>query len=96
MVSGKKEKAFYINFLVNVTRDCDCLDKEQTPALDDIGIVAGFDPVAVDSASLAMVTEKAGSRLNDVIYEAVNAAVQLAHGESIGLGSREYRLQKIE
>ncbi|MBN2415178.1 DUF362 domain-containing protein [bacterium] len=95
-VSGKKDRAFYLNFLVNVTRECDCMDREQTPSIENIGILAGLDPVALDSASLALLTEKAGDRLDDVIYADLDASLQLAHGEAIGLGGREYRLLTIE
>lgn len=95
-VSGKEGRVFYLNFLVDVTRECDCMAKEQTAAIEHIGILAGIDPVALDSAALDLLTEKAGDRLNEVIYEEMNASVQLTHGEAIGLGSREYRLRTID
>lgn len=87
-LSGKE--AFYVNFLVNITKDCDCLGEEMEPIHEDVGILASRDPVAVDQACLDMVEEEIGSA-----HPEVDPAVQLAHGERIGLGKRDYELEEL-
>jgi len=89
------EKIIYINFLIHLTEDCDCMCKGAPPFMDDIGILASYDPVALDQASVDMVNEKSGE---DVLKakNGVDWSVQLKHGESIGLGSRDYRILKCE
>src|SRR6056297_2753288 len=49
------EKAFYINFGINITPDCDCWPANDVPLVEDIGILAGGNPFALDRATLDMV-----------------------------------------
>jgi uncharacterized protein len=59
-VKNKKDKVGYINFLMNVTPDCDCLPWSDRPIVPDIGILASKDPVALDSASYDLVNQQEG------------------------------------
>jgi len=52
----KDKPSFHINFVMNVSPDCDCWDTNDYPIVPDIGIAASFDPVALDKASADMVT----------------------------------------
>ncbi len=89
------EKIAYINFLIHMTKDCDCMCKSEAPFSDDIGILGSCDPVALDQASVDMVNEQSGKDIlrkkNDIDW-----SVQLRHGEKIGLGSRDYQIVKCE
>ncbi len=93
----------YVNFLINISPDCDCMRNEKPPMVGDIGVVASSDPVAIDQASLDLVTaasplEKNASSGQDKflhIRPERDGREQLAIGEKIGLGSRDYRLVKI-
>ena len=80
------KKCFYVNFLINITDDCDCNDRHMDAVTDDIGILASSDPVAIDQASYDLVLEKFDG-FNDC-----NSDAQLQHAESLGLGNREYEL----
>jgi len=91
-VIGKPGKVGYMNFLLSVTKDCDCFSTQQTPIIPDIGILAGTDPVAIDAASLDLIREEQGKTLADMSYPGVDPYVQLRHAEAIGLGSMEYEL----
>ena len=51
----KDKQAFHINFIMNVSPDCDCWDSNDYPLVPDIGIAASFDPVALDHACAQMV-----------------------------------------
>jgi len=95
VVTGKKGKIGLFNFLINITRECDCMDKVQTPGIGNIGILAGTDPVALDTASLDLIEKHAGDDLSQAICTEIDARVQLEHGEKIGLGSREYDIVEI-
>jgi len=57
---------FHINFIMNVSPDCDCWGFNDYPLVPDIGIAASFDPVALDQACVDMVIQApllAGSRV---------------------------------
>ena len=95
-VIQKKGKVGCFNFLINVTKDCDCLAGIQKPAIKDIGILASKDPVAIDKASLDLVEKHSGKSLGTQSYPSVDPTVQLVHGEEIGLGSMDYELVEVE
>jgi uncharacterized Fe-S center protein len=94
-VIGKQGKVGCLNFLLSVTKDCDCLNVRQEPIFPDIGILASTDPVAIDAASLDLIRERTGKPLSDWAYPDVDPHVQIAHGESIGLGSAAYDLVTV-
>jgi uncharacterized protein len=51
----KDKPAFHINFMMNISPDCDCWGFNDYPLVPDIGIAASFDPVALDKACADMV-----------------------------------------
>lgn len=46
---------FHINFVVDVSPECDCWGFNDIPLIPDIGIAASFDPVALDQACADMI-----------------------------------------
>jgi uncharacterized Fe-S center protein len=48
---------FHINFIMNVSPDCDCWAHNDAAIVPDIGIAASFDPVALDRACADLVTK---------------------------------------
>jgi uncharacterized Fe-S center protein len=90
-----KTKIGFMNFLIKVTKDCDCMAKDQPRIVEDIGILASADPVAIDKASADLVIGRSGQQ--DVFRSGydIDWSVQLKHGESIGLGSMDYDLIEI-
>jgi uncharacterized Fe-S center protein len=85
-----KGKIMYINFLNRITRDCDCMGKFEK-VMPDIGVLIGFDPVAVDSAALYLAEELMGRKLSTVTFN-VPYKVQLDYAKEIGLGSTDFQL----
>lgn len=83
----KDKNNIYINFCMSITRGCDCMPNEMKPLIDDIGIFASIDPVAIDRACYDM-CKKNGKRFRGL--------AQLAYAESIGLGSQVYELVTVE
>ncbi len=68
LASIKDKPAFHINFIMDVSPDCDCWDLNDYPLVPDIGIAASYDPVALDKASADMVNSApalAGSRIRE-------------------------------
>ncbi len=88
-------KIVFLNFLLQITKDCDCLAKNQPSIVEDIGMLASYDPVALDQASVDLVLKEAR---RDVLKEGYDLdwSVQLKYGEEIGLGFRSYELKLVE
>lgn len=107
-VQNKKGKVGYMNFLMNITPDCDCLPWSDSPIVPDIGILVSEDPVALDAASYDLVNKQRGfedSMLNHHhkegddkfkgVWNMVDGHVQLEYGQEIGLGRLKYELIDI-
>lgn len=88
-------KIGFMNFLLKITKDCDCMSQDQRPMIEDIGILASEDPVAVDKASVDLIHSRSGKDLLRSNYD-VDWSVQLKYGEKIGLGSCEYTLIELK
>ena len=86
----------YLTVAATITKVCDCLGKKARPICPDVGVLAGLDPVAIDQAALDLVRERAGRTLESMSYPKLDGGLQLAHAERIGLGSRAYRLRRVE
>lgn len=86
----------YINVMNRLSVDCDCDGSPAEPDMHDIGILASFDPVAVDQACIDLVyAAEDGASLIERI-ESRNGLLTLEHAEEIGLGSRTYELVSID
>ena len=86
----------YINVMNRLSVDCDCDGNPAEPDMHDIGILASFDPVAVDQACIDLVySADDGTSLVQRI-ESRNGLHTLEHAETIGLGSRTYELVSID
>jgi len=59
-VKGKEKKRGFMNFLLNITPDCDCVPWSDTSIVPDIGILASKDPVAIDAASFDLINREKG------------------------------------
>ena len=79
----KDKNNIYINFLMSITRGCDCEPKKMKPLLADIGICASTDPVAIDKASHDLVKARGKKFGGGKIFN---------YAEKIGLGSQNYTL----
>jgi len=95
-LKGKENKVAFFNFLMNVTPDCDCWNYNDARVVEDIGILASRDIVAIDQASLDLVNERAGRDVFKEIYPVVDCYKQVAYAEKLGLGTREYKLISLD
>ena len=86
----KNKKAFYINYLLDITPDCDCMDITQKPFTENIGILASSDIIAIEQASLDLIGREKFIKVNGV-----NPQAEVDYAEKLGLGSKKYNLIKI-
>ena len=109
VLKSKMLKSVFFNFVIEVTPDCDCFPFSDTPIVQDVGIVASRDPVALDQASADLVNQQQGlhnSKLTGAmspgedkfrnLYPQVNWERQLEYAEEVGLGSRSYQLIEVD
>ena len=98
VLAGKKNRAVFFNFLLSMTKDCDCFDTPNMRRMvDDIGIAASTDPVAVDATSLDLVENRAGRKLSQILKNPdLDPRSQIEHAERIGLGSSSYELVEVD
>lgn len=85
----------FANFAWKITENCDCMAKDDPAVCPDLGILASTDPVALDKATLDLLT---GANAGDIFHRltpAIDALVQVRHGERIGLGTADYALNEI-
>lgn len=88
----------FINVMKNLSVDCDCCAVAEDPCMQDIGILASLDPVAIDQACI------------DLVYAAKDdpgqahflERVESRHGihtieaaAALGYGSRAYELIEV-
>ena len=92
-----RENIVYINIANNLSVDCDCDSNPEEPKMKDIGIFASLDPVAVDQACVDSVFNSTDEGKADLI-ERINSRKglhTLEASEKLGLGNREYTLEKL-
>lgn len=107
-VKNKNDKVLYINFLTNIAPDCDCNPFSDRPIVRDIGILASYDPVAIDKASYDLINNERG--FNDSalknnheagedkfkgLYRNIDGTIQLNYAEELNMGTKEYKIVKI-
>ena len=86
----------YINVMNRLSVDCDCDSSPEEPDMHDIGILASFDPVALDQACIDLVYSAADGASLVQRIESRNGLHTLEHAQEIGLGSRTYQLVNID
>lgn len=101
----KDKNHFHINFIMNVSPNCDCWSNNDLAIVPDIGIVASSDPVAIDMASIDLVNNAdiiKGSILDSIenkdydkfkcIHGNVDWKSGLDYAQELDLGTKEYEL----
>ncbi len=66
----KDQPAFHISLICDVSPFCDCHAKNDIPIIPDVGMLASFDPVALDQACVDLCNKMPvceGSRLYELI-----------------------------
>jgi hypothetical protein len=92
VLENKKGKAAFLNFCLKITKECDCMAKDDPRIVPDIGILASHDPVALDKASLDLVNMAAGKDIIKELHPTRNCFKQLRYAEKLKLGTLNYEL----
>ena len=102
--------SFHISLACDISPYCDCYRLNDAPIVEDIGMFASFDPVAMDQACADMVNAAKPLR-NSLLYErrdtvpgdhfrslhpVTNWDACLEQGVKLGLGVREYKIIEME
>ena len=87
----------FINIMCNMSVDCDCCAVAEDPCMQDIGILASLDPIAIDRACIDLV-KNSDDPGRDHLLERITSR----HGEhtieaaaTLGFGSTDYELIEL-
>ena len=92
-----KENILFINIMCNMSVDCDCCAVAEDPCMQDIGILASTDPVALDQACIDLVYNSNDPGKDHFIerVESRNGVHTIEAAAELGVGNREYELETI-
>ena len=99
------QKVIYINFLMEMQPECDCMPAAEVPVIQDLGILLSDDIVAIEQASIDMIrkekplpsslAERAQIKDGEDILLSLHEKpylIQIEEAQRLGLGSKEYEL----
>ena len=95
-----KNGIVYIDVMNNISIDCDCDGNPHRPTIQDIGIAASLDPVALDKFCLDQVMTLPNDENNDTkaLLERINQrhGTRIVYrGEETGLGTTKYTVVEL-
>jgi uncharacterized protein len=101
-------RVLYINFLLEMQPECDCMPLADPPIAQDQGILISDDPVAIDTATLDILSKVSplpDSRASGLILKEgwdilsllhkKDGRLQIAQAERLGLGSSHYEMEIV-
>lgn len=90
-------KLAYVNVMCNMSVDCDCCAVAEDPCMQDIGILASLDPIALDQACLDLVYQSDDPGRDHLIerIESRNGVHTIEAAAKLGYGSREYEFIEL-
>ena len=96
-----KKGIIYISVMNNMSIDCDCVDHPEPVKLEDYGILASTDPVALDQACIDIINNQEVTATNDPTdllarIDKQHGIHTIEHAAAIGLGTRKYKLVSID
>jgi hypothetical protein len=91
--SSNFKKQFYISYLVNITKKCDCEKNSGEIISENSGYLFGKDGVAIDKASYDILTKEEQVFLK---HNKKKGTEQIKAAESLGMGTQDYELILLE
>ena len=93
-----KGRIIYISLMCNMSVDCDCCAVAEDPCLKDIGVLASFDPVAIDKACIDLVKKSNDPGVAHFMERVTsrNGEHTIEAAEELGVGSQDYELINID
>ena len=97
VVEHFKGRIAFINVMKNLSVDCDCCAVAEDPCMNDIGILASTDPVAIDQACMDLVihSDDPGKEHFMERVNSRNGIHTIEAAEELGIGTREYELIQL-
>jgi uncharacterized Fe-S center protein len=89
------DNVVYISVMNRLSVDCDCVPNPAEPDMHDIGILASLDPVALDKACVDLVYAAPDGHSLIARMESLNGIHTLDHAASLGVGSLNYEMVKL-
>ena len=98
---NRKQGIIYISVMNNMSIDCDCVDHPEPVKLEDYGILASTDPVALDQACIDIINQQKVTAKNDPTdlldrIDKQHGTHTIDHAEKIGLGTKKYKLVNLD
>ena len=87
-VLSRLKKVFYVNFLIDIAKNCDCDNNAGPIVAEDIGILFGGNIVVIDKASLDLINKQKPG-----IFEKLHKHdpyLQIHYARELGLGEEKY------
>ena len=87
----------FVNVMANMSVDCDCCNIAEDPCMEDIGILASLDPIAIDQAciDLVMNSDDPGKEHFMERVNSRNGIHTIEAAAELGFGTREYELIEV-
>lgn len=95
--------SFHVSLICDVSPFCDCHAENDVPIIPDVGMLASFDPVALDKACVDLCNKQkaaAGSMIDGIddhdhfhaTHPTTNWQTYFEQAEKMGLGTTDYEL----
>lgn len=110
MAAVKDKPSFHISIICDVSPFCDCHGENDMPVVPNVGILASFDPVALDRACIDLVQKQpmipgsllyanCNGRKPADIFSCVQPSTRwqstFEHAERMGFGSSDYEIVEV-
>ena len=103
VVSAYRGKMAFMNFVQDVTPQCDCAAPSGEPIVQDVGITFSLDPVAIDKASLDLIDRapiipgSTSATSPDILGKMhhTSSLIQLRTAEKLKVGTLNYEVVSI-
>ena len=110
MAAVKDKPSFHISIICDVSPFCDCHGENDMPVVPNVGILASFDPVALDRACIDLVQRQpmvpgsllyrnCDGRKPADIFKCVQPSTHwqstFEHAERLGFGTSDYELVEV-
>jgi uncharacterized Fe-S center protein len=86
----------FINVAADISKECDCAAWAGKPFMEDVGIFASTDIVAIEKASLDLVNKTYGAENTFLKLNSVDGTPQINYAHQLGMGNINYNLIELE
>lgn len=102
-----EDRISFLNFVMDVSPDCDCVPWHDENIIPDIGLFGSKDIVSIDQASFDAVKRVESLKVHSLNFKTlenedkfyhihkISGLRQLEYGEEIGLGERKYSIKEV-